>query len=213
MKIVVPALDVLNLVGGRVAHVPSHNNMVYCKATRFALGNGVISNVLERNKFRASESAIGRDQDFAVGIDDPVCQGFCTKASKLSIFGYGKARVVSRNVGGEGLPLVRRGNRSATCNSTALYHNGVRCADASACQHGNHEVENHGLVNGDRIALFNAEAFEHVGEALHAVQQAGVRNLAFFTDGVALPGKRFWGGRIFRGAKRRRNNVELEAVS
>lgn len=83
VEIAIPVLDVLDLVGSSVAHIPSHDHMVYSEATRFALGNGVISNVLERNEFRASKGAIGRDEDFAICVDNPVCQGFCTKASKL----------------------------------------------------------------------------------------------------------------------------------
>lgn len=90
----------------------------------------------------------------------------------------------------EGRASYETGKRSAACNSTAAYHNGVRRANASARQHGYHEVEDHWLVDGDRIALFYAEAFEHVSEALHAVQKAGVRDLAILTDAVALPGRR-----------------------
>jgi hypothetical protein len=44
----------------------------------------------------------------------------------------------------------------------------------SAGQHGDRQLRDHRHVDGDRVPLGDAESLEHVGEALHLVEQVGV---------------------------------------
>lgn len=74
--------------------------------------------------------------------------------------------------------------------SGTTHHNGVHSADASAGQHGYHQLHNHRHVDRHPVAILHAQAAQDVGEALHAVQQLGVGDLVFVIRLVALPGDR-----------------------
>ena len=65
-------------------------------------------------------------------------------------------------------------------------HHRVRGADAGAGQHGHRQLGDHRHVDGDPIALADAQALEHVGEALDRGQQVGVGDGAVVA-GLALP--------------------------
>ena len=57
-------------------------------------------------------------------------------------------------------------------------HDAVRGADASAGQHRDRRLGDHRQVDVDPVAATDAEALEHVGEALHLVEQLGVGDRA-----------------------------------
>jgi hypothetical protein len=65
-------------------------------------------------------------------------------------------------------------------------HHRVGGADAGAGQHGDRQLGDHRHVDGDPVAALDAQALEHVGEALHLGQQVGVGDGAGVA-GLALP--------------------------
>ena len=73
------------------------------------------------------------------------------------------------------------------------YHDGVRRSNASTSQHGDHKVQDHGLVDGNRVALLHAQAFEDIGKALHPVEEARVRDFRLLAQRISLPV--WWGWR------------------
>ena len=68
-------------------------------------------------------------------------------------------------------------------------HDRVGRADAGAGQQGHRQLGDHRHVDGDPVALLDAEALEHVGEALHLGEQVGVGDGAGVAR-LALPVER-----------------------
>ena len=63
----------------------------------------------------------------------------------------------------------------------------VHRADARAGEARDGELDHHGHVEGDGIALLDAFLLEHVGELLHPVEDVGVGVTRLLVGGVALP--------------------------
>ena len=73
--------------------------------------------------------------------------------------------------------------------AVAAKDDGVDGADASAGQHGHHQLGHHGHVDGDTVALLDALGLQHVGKLAHLLVQLAVRDLALVARVVALPVK------------------------
>src|SRR5690606_8097695 len=56
----------------------------------------------------------------------------------------------------------------------AAEHHRVGRADAGAGQHGDGQLGDHRHVDADAVALGDAQALQHVGEALHVAVEVGV---------------------------------------
>jgi hypothetical protein len=70
---------------------------------------------------------------------------------------FGVVDAVSQGVGGE-----------------PAEHHGVGRAETGTCQHRDRELEHHRQVDGDPIALGDAQPCQHVGESLHLGEQLAV---------------------------------------